>query len=105
MKPWLVTIEEAYLAMAEVIPRNPAGSSQPNSTHVLAVKTAGQDKGKGKPSSGAGSGVAGKKGGCTTYGTQPGNHNTCKKPGHYSYECTATENQAAATAASGKSEN
>lgn len=85
MKPWPLTMEEAYLAMAKVTSRKPAGSGQPNSTHVLAVKTAGQDKGEGKPSGGAGSGGAGKKGGCMTYGTQPGNYNTCKEPGHYSY--------------------
>ena len=103
LKEWPETLEDAYLEMAKVTPKRPVGTAPPNSTNVFAVKnaggekTAGTENGKGKQAGGAGRG----KGGRTTYGNRPGICNTCKQPGHYSYECTAPESQAAASAASG----
>ena len=98
IKTWPVSLEEAYLEMAKVIPRK---TVQPDRTNVLAVKNAGGEKvagdNRGKPNGGAGRG----KGGRTGYGTRPGNCNKCKEPGHYSYECPAQDSPAAAPAANG----
>ena len=93
--------------MAKVTPKKPVGTAQPGQTNVFATKTAageksagtGSEKGKANGNGGRGKGVR------TGYGTRPGNCNKCKEPGHYSYECTAQESQADASAPSEKSLN
>jgi Zinc knuckle len=103
LKDWPDTFEDAYLEMAKVTPKKPAGTGNPGQTNVYATKSAAGEKTtgtggeKGRHNGNAGRG----KGGRTGYGTRPGNCNKCKEPGHYSYECTSQESQAAASAASG----
>ena len=92
IKAWPITLEEAYLEMAKVIPRK---TLPPNATDVLAVKNAaGSDKVagelRGNPNGNAGKG----KDERTEYGTRPGNCNKCKEPGQ-------VPGPAAASAASG----
>ena len=107
LKDWPDTLEDAYLEMAKVTPKRPTGAAPSGQTNVFATKavagekTAGTRGEMGKPNGNGGRG----RGGRTGYGTRPGNCNKCKEPGHYSYECTAQESKAAASAASGKSVN
>lgn len=107
LKDWPDTLEEAYLEMAKVTPKKPAATAPPNQTNVFATKMAGgakqpgMDDGKGKGNGNGGRG----KGGRTSYGTRPGNCNKCGELGHYSYECTAKDSQAGASAPTGKSVN
>ena len=107
LKDWPDTLEDAYLEMAKVTPKKPAVTAPFNQANVFATKTAGGEKmagtdtGKGKNPANSGRG----KGGRTSYGTRPGNCNKCGELGHYSYECTAQDSQAGASAPSGKSSN
>ena len=97
LKEWPDTLEDAYLEMAGTVP--------PNQTNVIATKTSGGEKPsgaeKGKANGNGGRG----KGGRTSYGTRPGNCNQCGVAGHYSYECTAKDSQAGASAPNGESVN
>ena len=107
LKDWPDTLEEAYLEIAKVTPKKTAATAPPNQTNVFATKTAGgakqpgMDDGKGKANGNGGRG----KGGRTSHGIRLGNCNKCGELGHYSYECTATVSQAAASAPSRKSVN
>ena len=101
IKNWPVTLDEAYLEMAKVTPKKPAGTGLPNQTNVFAAKTAGGEKSAGNEKGKGSGGVSKGKGARTEYGTRPGICNSCKQPGHYAYECTAKESQSAASAASG----
>ena len=110
LKDWPINMEEAYLEMAKVTPKKPAGTAPPNHTNVLAVKNAGGGKSAGTGtdtdnSKGKTNGGDGKKGTRPGYGTRSGKCNKCHEPGHYGYECTATDSPAATPAASGKSVN
>jgi hypothetical protein len=88
LKEWPDYLEDAYLEMSKLTPKKTAASTPPNHANVLAMKTAGGEKHpgtdnpKGKSNGNGGRG----KGGCTSYGTRPGNCNKCNEPGHYSYE-------------------
>ena len=105
IKDWPDSLDEAYLEMAKVTPRKPAGTGPPNQSNIFAVKTAGGEKSVGREK-GKSTGDAGKgKGARPGYGTRPGICNSCKEPGHYAYECTAQESQSAASAASGHSKS
>ena len=104
LKDWPDTLEDAYLEMAKVTPKKAAAAATPpNQTNVFATKTAGGEKPaeKGKVNGNGGRG----KGGRTSYGTRPGNCNQCGVAGHYSYECTAKDSQAGASAPNGESVN
>ena len=101
LKEWPDTLEDAYLEMEKVTPKKSVATTPPNQTNVFATKTAGGEKptdtGKGKASGNGGRG----KGGRTSYGTRPGYCSKCDEAGHYSYECTAQDSQAVASAPSG----
>ena len=102
LKDWPDNLEDAYLEMAKVTPKKPAGTVPPNNTNILAVKNAGGEKNSGTDNSkGKSNGDGGKKGTRPGYGTRSGNCNSCKEPGHYSYECQNKDSQAAASAATG----
>lgn len=105
IKDWPDTLEDAYLEMAKVTPKKQAAANPPNHANVLAVKNAGGEKNAATDKKGKSDGGDGKKGTRPGYGTRSGKCNKCHEPGHYGYECTATDGQAAASAASGKSAN
>jgi hypothetical protein len=86
LKDWPDTLEDAYIEMAKVTPMMSAAATPPNQTNVFATKTAGGEKPAGTEKGNAnGNGGRGKSG-LTSYGTRPGNCNTCGDPGDYSYE-------------------
>ena len=103
LKDWPDTLEDAYLEMAKVTQKKPAGTAPPNQTYVFATKAAGGEKtactggNKGKNTGNGGR----RKGGRTGHGIHPGNCNKCMEARHYSYEGIAQESQATASAASG----
>ena len=105
LKDWSDTLEDANLEMAKVTPKKPAGTVPPNQTNVFAMKTAGGEKPSGAEEGKANGNGGRGKGGRKSYGTRPGNCNQCGVVGHYSYECTAKDSQAGASAPSGKSAN